>query len=197
MRTRKQVPWLRLGVTLGTVLVAMLATKSAHATDEADALAAATQCAIEVNRLGGAAQVDCMDEVALADFKQLMLLILKRSPESQSALVKRAFGESASFDEVAALPPADFAKRLLQRGEAAAQKQKVVTSIDIVGAVKDGSRVHVLVRERSGPLNPSGTEVAVMDVQTYIKRDGRWRSGLRGEVKQLEQMMRKATAIGY
>jgi hypothetical protein len=196
MRSRKQVQRLRLGVTLGAVLAAMLVTSPAHATDEADALAAARKCAVEVNRVGVAAQVDCMDEVALADFKQLMLAVLKRSPESQGALLKRTFGESASFDEVAALPPADFAKRLLQRREAAAQRQKVATSIDILGAVKDGARVHVLVRERSGPLNPSGAEVAVTHVETYIKRDGRWRSELRGDVKQIEQMMRKLTATG-
>jgi hypothetical protein len=191
MRTRTQIQWLRLGVTLGTVLAATSAATSAHATDEADALAVARRCAIEVNRVGVSAQVDCIDEVALADFKQLWLAVFKRWPESQGVLVKRTFGESASFDEIAALAPADFMKRVLQRGESAAQKQKVATSIDIIGAVKDGARVHVLVRERNGPLDPSGTEVAVDDVHTYIKRDGQWRSELRGDVKRIEQMMKK------
>jgi hypothetical protein len=176
---------------MGVLLAATFGASSARATDVADALAAARTCAAEANRLGVSVHVDCMDQVALADFKQLMLSLVKRFPNDQGAFVKQMFGESSSFDEVAALPPADFMKRVLQRRELAAQKQKIASSLDIIGAVKDGERVLVLVRERSGPLKPSSTVVATTDVHPYIKRDGQWRSELRGDAKQLEQLLRK------
>ena len=171
------------------VLAAMLVATSAHATDEADALAAARKCAGEVNRRGVSAQVDCMDEAALAEFKNLMLLLFKRFPDDATA--KRLFGDSASIDQIDALPPADLMRHFLQRREESAQQQKLTTSLAVIGAVKDGERVHVLVRERSGPLKPSGIEVATTEVHTYVKRNGQWRSELRGDVKKMEQMLRK------
>lgn len=187
MRSRFKIHWLRPAVVLATTLAA----SSAHATDVEDALAAARKCAAETNRLGISVHVDCMDEVALTDVKQLALSLFKSAPNDPDALVKSMFGESASYDEVAALSPADFMKRILQRREEAAQKQKIASTLDVIGAVKDGERVLVLVRERSGPLKPSGTEVATTDVHSYVKRDGQWKSELRGDAKQIEQMMRK------
>ena len=186
MKSRKQTHWLRPAATLA----AMLAASFAHATDVEDALAAARKCAAEATRLGISVHVDCMDEVALTDVKQLVLALFKKLPDDQGEFVKRMFGESASYDEVAALSPADFMKRVLQRREEIAQKQKIATSLDVIGAVQDGERVLVLVRERSGPLKPSGTEVATTDVHSYIKRNGQWKSELRGDVKQVEQMLR-------
>lgn len=177
--------------SLALVLGMMLAAAPSAASDEADALAVAKRCAAEVARVGSIAYVECMDPGALTDFKQLLMTLFERSPDSRSALLARMFGDTTRFEELSTLAPAELMKRTLQHREAAARRVKVSsTASEVVGAVKEGERVHVLVRERSGPLQPSGVGVTITVVQSYVKRDGKWRMELGGDAKQMQQNLK-------
>lgn len=149
------------------VLMFFIGMDTAVAADQipADVRAAVDQYMAAMQKDGLASATRFLHPEALAQFKQMFLASMAGGLRDHE--LRRAFGESATFESVQEIPPAEFVEKMFANSPVNDAMNQLVSD-DILGAVREGELWHVITRTTADVAGSRVTTVAV----TTLKRDG-------------------------
>lgn len=128
-----------------------------------------------------------------ARFKNLMMPIFEAGDAAEREDLRRGFfGESATPESVAAMPPADFTRAVMAVLDAQLKTKKVsFGNADVLGAVKEGEIVHMVTRASVAAGDVTLTQLEVVS----LKPSGdTWRLLLSGQIEGMAQGLRARSA---
>jgi len=129
----------------------------------------------------------------LIRFKDMLMPLFREGgPPNSKELVHGFFGESATYESVAAMAPIDFMRAFM--GVADAQLKKLNISVgktEILGSVNEGTTVHLLTRATAGTQDLQLTQ---MDVASLKPSGNTWRLLLSGRLEGMAQALKAQAA---
>lgn len=177
-------------VAATALLLAVVLPVSADAAETPEAYVARSVDAIQEQGMGAIA--DFMHPDELARFKAMVApLFAAQEYPGAEAFAHNIFGPQATAESIAAMPAADFMRVFLDRMFAHAMGGAALRVGDpqILGSVREGDVVHVVMRGSAGVKEVTVTKVQV----TSVKSDGDgWGLMLTGDIEGLAEGLRAA-----
>lgn len=172
------------------LLLAVVLPVSANAAETPEAYVARSVDAVQEEGMGAIAQFMHPDE--LVRFKAMIvpLFAVQEDPGAE-AFAHNLFGPQATAESIAAMPAVDFMRVFLDRmfAQATGGAALRVGDPQILGSVREGDVVHVVLRSSAGVKEVTVTKVQV----TSVKSDGDgWGLMLTGDMEGLAEGLRTA-----
>ena len=163
------------------ILLILAVSEAAHAADSPEQ--AVREYFLALPEKGAAALAPVLHPAEQERFKEMMIPVVRQAVAGgQANTLPEFFGPGATMESVEKMPAATFTTNYLTNLQRLYQVQRVdITSLEILGTVREGEIVHVVLRYGFAAAN--GVKKKLMQVVSTKPLGKEWKLMLTGELE--------------